>query len=340
MIPVELPGALDGWATRARASVRAEGVAGVAEAARTLPNACATTALSALGRTYDYGEPTHVFEREWDLLVVLDACRTDAMEAVADADRFDRRDRIHSVASQSAGWLATTFGAAADGADSHDDPDHAAAVERVRRERVGYVTANPHSAEADLSAVDHVDEVWRYGWDADAGTTPARAVTDRAVAAGRERDLDRLVVHYMQPHAPYLPDPVGETTDLDTWGEGLPRSDPFYRLRAGDVSADRLWEAYLATLRYVLEEVDLLLDNAAGERAAITADHGESFGEWGVCGHPPNVPTPQLRTVPWWTAEPTDTGEHEPADHGYAARHDRGGESDDVTDRLASLGYV
>jgi len=57
----------------------------------------------------------------------------------------------------------------------------------------------------DATAFAALDEVWKYAWDDDLGTVPAAAVTDRAVALARERDPERLVVHYMQPHHPFVP---------------------------------------------------------------------------------------------------------------------------------------
>ena len=39
-------------------------------------------ALQAVGRRLNYG--TNVYDREWDVLVVLDACRADLLESVAD----------------------------------------------------------------------------------------------------------------------------------------------------------------------------------------------------------------------------------------------------------------
>jgi len=53
---------------------------------------------------------TNIYERDWDLLVILDACRVDAMKAVADEYSYiDHIDSIRSVGSTSAEWLPLTF---------------------------------------------------------------------------------------------------------------------------------------------------------------------------------------------------------------------------------------
>lgn len=74
-----------------------------------------------------------------------------------------------------------------------------------------------------------------------------------------------------------------------------------------------MWEAYLATLRYVLDDVALLLENVDAERVVITADHGEAFGEWGFYGHTVGCPHPVVRRVPWVETTATDEETHESA---------------------------
>ncbi len=138
--------------------------------------------LQAVGRRLDYG--TNAFDREWDVLVVLDACRADLLRSVApDFDFLDRVETVRSVGSSSSEWLQNTF------------------VDRPETARTVMATGNTWTDRyLDADAFAALDEVWKYAWDDDSGTVPARAVTERAVALARERDPDRLVAHYMQPH--------------------------------------------------------------------------------------------------------------------------------------------
>jgi hypothetical protein len=118
-----------------------------------------------------------------------------------------------------------------------------------------------------------VEEVWRDGWDEDHGTVLPRTVTDRAIAIDRELDPDRLIVHYMQPHQPF----IGETAKAtgDTWVDGSCWRD----LLRGEASEEEARRAYRENLSVVLDDVELLFKNIDADPAVISADHGNAFGE-------------------------------------------------------------
>lgn len=283
---------------------------------------------------------TNVFERDWDVLVVLDACRVDAMREVADDFEFiGEVDSIASVGSTSSEWMLQTF----------------------RRERLdeirqtAYVTGNlfadrifvegqrPPTTETfsidypvplsfprwnvvDGSDFRRLDKVWEYVPERGSGGFPPRPVTDRAVSVARENDHDRLIVHYMQPHTPFIADGVPARLK--------DRPDVLVKLRNGDFSLSAVREAYLANLSFVLDEVRLLLDNLDAERVVITSDHGEAWGElWGY-GHTYGWPHPAVRRVPWVEATARDIGNYEP-ELDTRARTDV-----DVEARLRQLGYL
>jgi hypothetical protein len=265
------------------------------------------------------GDP--VFEADWDLLVVLDACRADLWNEVAPQhDHFGPADTRTSVGATSTEWLAGTF---------EGVPDDVLA-------NTAYVTGNPYTdAFLDADRFGRLDEAWRYAWDDDLGTIPARPLTDRAIAAGREDDPDRLIVHYMQPHFPCVPCPgSGDGIALDRFGE-----EPisiWEELRFGRRDADEVWDRYRENLRYVLDEVGLLFENVDADRAVVTADHGNAVGEHGLYGHVEGVSLPCLREVPWYETVATDEQTHDPADYeSEPATTDA-----DVTERLQALGYA
>ncbi|MFC5367910.1 hypothetical protein [Salinirubrum litoreum] len=297
---------------------------------------------------------THVFDEDWDLLVVLDTCRVDALRAVADEyDFLGDVATVWSLGSTSDEWMVQTF-----------DRDHADLIART-----AYVTANPYTdavfhrehypptyrqppatwpAWDVVSAGDFglLDEVWRYGTDDSVKVTTPRVTTDRAIRAGRSGDYDRLVAHYMQPHIPYL----GRTSEAAATPDDRLRTDgalltaldtqPFDALRQGTADRAAVWDRYLDNLRLVLDSVELLLENVDAERVVITADHGEGFGEYGVYEHPIGCPAPTVKRVPWVVTTATDTGDHDPARHRDPAADTATGVEDDVADRLADLGYV
>lgn len=300
------------WARRTAAAIRQDGWVGVNDGLYGL--------YAGAWRTLGWHVPrgTNVYERDWDLLVVLDACRTDLLREVAPNYEFiGDVESIESVGSMSEEWLVKTF-----------MPEYADEL----RDTV-HVTANVFSEEVlDADNFRDLDEVWRYAWDDDSGIVPPRPVTDRAIHHGRTRDPDRLIVHYMQPHHPFIADGVPEF-----------ESDPFGRegnatvvdaLRRGDIGYEEFWAAYRANLELVLADVRLLLSNYDAERAVLTADHGDALGEWGIYDHPAGFLHPIVRNVPWAETEGVDEGTYEPS----TERGRSGGE--DVEQRLRDLGYV
>jgi hypothetical protein len=285
---------------------------------------------------------TPAYERDWDLLVVLDTCRTDALAAVADEYAFlaDRGARW-SPGSTSAEWVAHTFDRAYEQAIS----------------RTAYVTANPHSEEVlrnrlmppqyvaapatwpdwdpvDADAFALLDEVWVDAREDRLGVVPPATVTDRAIAAGRDVDADRLIVHYMQPHLPY----IAEAVDGDTLEE--PWDAPFEALRRGQISGDAVWDRYLDNLRLVLDEVAVLLENVEADRVVITADHGEAFGEWGFYEHPVGCPNPAVKRVPWVETTAVDRETRTVAGADSVAPADSNDGSADIESQLRDLGYL
>lgn len=280
---------------------------------------------------------TPIYERDWDLLVVLDTCRTDALAAVADEyDFLDDPGAVRSPGSTSGEWVAQVF-----------DRQYADEIADT-----AYVTANPHSEEVlrrrlmppqyvdvpftwpawdpvDPDAFGTLDEVWTYARDNRLGVVPPAAVTDRTIAACRGGDADRVVAHYMQPHAPYISDAV-ETGD--------PMSDlyenPFERLQRGEIDRETVWTGYLDNLRLVLDEVADLLENVDAEQVVVTADHGEAFGELGFYEHPVCCPHPVVKRVPWYETTAVDRRTRDPAPL------DTDSAGHDVAEQLRDLGYV
>lgn len=290
----------------------------------------------------DFGKS--VYQREWDVLIVLDACRVDLFEEVADDyDWLPSSSNIHqerSIAGSSKEWMERTF--------YEQRSDH---EKRIRN--TAYVTGNPFSSHVFGTGEDGVsdateypiallDEVWRYAWDNEVGTIRPEPLTDRAIQVGREHD-GPLIVHYMQPHIPFLSAPeMHGGFDTETWGtpESARDSEPnlsdiWNRLREGEVNHDEVWTAYRKNLRIVLDDVDRLRQNIDADTTVLTADHGNAVGEKGVYGHP-DLSIDPIVQVPWVTVEAEDTRSDDPTFEACV-------ESDTdetVSDRLSALGYV
>lgn len=262
---------------------------------------------------------TPIYEQDWDLLVVLDACRADFLqEAAPDHDFLDDVDESESVGSYSLSWMEQNF-----------TPKYSEGMAETV-----HVTGNPFTETAlDPNDFGHLEEVWRYSWDEEIGTIRPRPITDAAISLAREQDADQVIVHYMQPHAPFTTHPELQTgPSADDWADAADKS-VWMRVQQAEVPLENAKNAYRDELAMVLEEVELLLNNVDAETAVVTADHGEAMGESGIYGHARGVAIDALRVVPWASTTAVDSGEHTPEDH-------RSQLEGNQTDRLRDLGYM
>lgn len=271
---------------------------------------------------------------DWDVLVVLDGCRADLFSGVLASDarwsaHYDERRRVRSRASQTAEWLRTTFPA------TYGD--------------IVYVAGNPMVSMVTPEAFHHLTESWRDGVDAELNTIAAPPVTDDAIDARARFPDKRLVVHYMQPHYPFVGFPHLHFSSFEVFNEvgvslaGDDRASSVWdALSKGLVEHGEVWRGYRANLEYVLREVERLLGEFDGERCVVTADHGNLLGErlWPVpvreYGHPPGLRTRGLVEVPWAVVE----GEHRPTITSGTVESASTATQDHIDERLAALGYV
>lgn len=69
---------------------------------------------------------------------------------------------------------------------------------------------------------------------------------------------------------------------------------------------------------------------------AISSDHGEAFGEYGILGHKLGSLHPQIRKVPWVITSAEDNETHEPTvEEPNNARMSR----EELDEQLEALGY-
>jgi hypothetical protein len=268
-------------------------------------------------------DETNIFDRDWDVLVILDGCRVDLMHEVKSEYEFlSNISEITSTGSMSLEWMENTFSNA---------PSQELAS-------TAYVTSNLFSRDVcDDEMFSCLEEVWRYGWDDELNTIPARPVTDKAIDVMRSESPERMIVHYMQPHHPFIgeneslpsfnPDPFGR--DNDGIAEARTAWDA---LRRGELTYEAVWQAYKENLRYVLEDVSILRKNIRADKLAITADHGNAVGEWGIYDHPIGFPHPAVKNVPWVETTAKDEHTYEPSITEQTS-------SKSIDERLSALGY-
>lgn len=151
-----------------------------------------------------------------------------------------------------------------------------------------------------------VDHVWKDEWSENQRTVLPKSVTERALAAHKEFQNKRLVVHYMQPHYPFI-GPTGSQLDTHaTFTGGLRERrhlSIWELLSSGKVSVEEVRTAYEENLELVIEEVNRLVKRLDG-KTVVTSDHGNLFGERvsplpiNIYGHPSNIPAKNLIEVP------------------------------------------
>lgn len=298
---------------------------------------------------------TDVAEADWDTLVVLDACRADLFEERADLDAYDAYRRVESRGSTTLEWVRQNFAG------------------RSLGDTV-YVTANPYVSKVAGDAFHDLYEPWLDDFDDDLDTVRPEAVVEAARQAHEDHPDKRVVVHFMQPHHPFVTTPelqfdgwhIAEyeewQADADTDADDASRADaddapppradaggarrtagphtPWEALAKGRVTREAVWTAYGENLDYVLDSVRELLRFVDG-RVVITSDHGNMLGErtfplpLRVYGHPAGLREPELVEVPWAVVQ---TGHRRNVTAGSTASESESDETD-VEDRLEALGY-
>jgi hypothetical protein len=261
-----------------------------------------------------------LLQADWDNLLLLDACRYDTFETIHDLP--GELESRRNVASSTIEFLHRSF----DGADLSDTV---------------YVTANPQlyrkRDRLDLNIFE-VNNVWQEeGWDDEYRTVRPETVIDAAMDAAEQYPNKRLLVHFIQPHYPFIGPTGQEHFDLDSL-------DFWDRVLRGevDIPDDVLWNAYEENLEVVLPHVETLMEALDG-KTVVSADHGEMIGERSSpipmteYGHPSEVHTDSLVTVPWLVYHNGDRRDVRAEESTVSmAKEDH----EVVEDRLKDLGYA
>lgn len=262
-------------------------------------------------------------DEDWDNLLILDGCRYDMFEEKNNVSG-DLQTKT-SLGSQSWDFMQQNF------------------VEEQFHDTV-YVTSNPFVSrlgnDTFHAVVNLLDE-----WDSELQTVTPDAVAEAAERASTKYPHKRLIVHFMQPHYPFIGergrqiDHKGYSKDQENslqgktvWGQ--------LRNNSEKITRDEVWEAYCENLDIVLSHVQDLLDILPG-KSVITADHGNLVGERlrpipvRGYGHPPGMPMPELVNVPWLVVDADERRDVRP-DPPITQEQPN---EEIVNERLRALGY-
>ncbi|MFB6216873.1 MAG: hypothetical protein ABEJ72_07900, partial [Candidatus Aenigmatarchaeota archaeon] len=170
------------------------------------------------------GEPSGIYEEEWDSLIILDGCRLDLYrEVVGECDK-----RV-SLGSSSPEFVSGNFSDA-------------------REESPVCVTANPYYHPSKFKELtgnklenvfETVFHTYQTDWDDEAGTVRPEEVKRDALTAESLFPDRKKIIHFMQPHYPFLGSELetsGYSKDLGSEGEDI--WDKAFR---GEVSREQVW---------------------------------------------------------------------------------------------------
>ena len=127
----------------------------------------------------------------WDVLIILDACRYDYFAKTYGDFLNGKLEKRRSPGSSTPEWRIKTF--------------------KKKYNDIVYISANPYinsrTKIKGFTASDHffkIIDVWESHWDASAGTVHPKdmnEVSEKIIGKFRRK---KFIIHYLQPHAPYL----------------------------------------------------------------------------------------------------------------------------------------
>lgn len=271
-----------------------------------------------------------LMKEQWDIALVLDACRYDIFEEVHKEYLPSGKLEKRIGASDTFDWLHSVF----NGSKTND---------------MVYVSAHPGIngkgvAWGDFNANERfykVYDAWLTAWDWNIGSSLPGGVAEVAAKAISHHIDRRVVIHFMQPHFPYRKAPCPSTyfdlrcakknSKLAVLLERLLRNVinsldvncsrfriAYWKLKKllrlnfledlneiywREYSAEDLRHFYRDNLEWVLDSVVEIVQKFDDRRIVITSDHGEALGERGEFFHLYRTDNPVVRLVPFWHNE-------------------------------------
>ncbi|MCD6407135.1 hypothetical protein J7L81_04625, partial [Candidatus Aerophobetes bacterium] len=191
-------------------------------------------------------EGESIFDEYWDFLLILDACRFDTFSKIVKEVGIEGELRkMLSKGSNTSEWFSKNF--------SGKYPD------------IIYINSNPvvtNLIEKRKVEFFHVENVWVDGWDEEHSTVLPETLIDRFFELYPYYPMKRYIIHFLQPHFPYLSMPEFGKKAMEMAREGKWKRGIVIK---GINLAD--WEFYLSyrkeewrkayeeNLRYVLKVI-------------------------------------------------------------------------------------
>lgn len=266
----------------------------------------------------------HIYDQEWDVLIVCDALRPDVLRTVSTQYPWLETESLQtymSLGSYSLEWLQETF---------------TPAYSREMQE-TAFVSWNPYTDFVDYITERRFGELrqpYYTDWSDELGQVPPESITDNAL------DLvgghDKLIAWYMQPHAPHrmLLDRVETLSEEEIGNEDNGRLTIWNLLRSGEIDPKEAHIAYADSLMWALDDMERLIRELPEDATVrLTADHSELFGEQGRWGHPKENYQQEQLEVPLMDIDQTRVGES-------VSHRESEDTAETVEQQLEALGYM
>lgn len=283
-----------------------------------------------------------IAKKEWDYLIILDACRYDCFEKLYGKYFEGNLRKCISPASTTLDWLKKSF------TKRYEDTIYISGNPFVssRTRRKGFV-ANVYFHQ--------IVDVWDWGWDEKMNTVDPKQINYATLKSKKMHPDKRFIIHYLQPHVPYvclrqtsiykvasavywkMLSLLGKRTSQKLLKKlGLHQKHPAMQLqRYGRVN---LREAYAINLQIVLSHVKSLIKDLSG-KIVITSDHGELLGEDNNYGHFAGSKNPVLLEVPWFEVRSKSVSHKIRQETIYSEPERIFAPEEEIRRRLRALGY-
>jgi hypothetical protein len=252
---------------------------------------------------------------DWDNLILLDAARFDVFESINEID--GELDYRISAGSSSSEWFKSNYL----GDTYHDSvyiSGNAPAMDIMEDQDPIFHAFYP----VKIRSINEVDGLGRERGidprfpDDSSAVLPEDIVTE-SLQAHEKHPQKRLIIHFMQPHLPYIGsngyeifDTIGDDESFQLegrWGTTSLKVFKAARTEKYDITNRDIRDAYRENLEIVLEYAKDLIGKLDG-KTVISSDHGEMLGEnvpliGKQYSHPNGLATEELRKVPWLTID-------------------------------------
>jgi hypothetical protein len=230
-----------------------------------------------------------IFEEGWDNIIILDACRYDTFVDLADLPGHTESRFSQGAATYE--FIRHNF----ENKNLHDTVYVGGNTwflklrDEINAEIHNFIDLQQGDRDVKF-AVQELD------------VPQPESVTKAALGAHERYPNKRLIIHYLQPHHPFLGKKGRE------WFSHQSSSLTEVIDRTPNISRENIQEAYRENLELVLPEVERLIEELPG-KTVITSDHGEMLGDRHQFiplrdyGHHEGIYNNELVKVPWHIVE-------------------------------------